>query len=277
MVKKLWMLALILLLQQAFVTLPQPGIINDSCAIDNTSFAPGERLVYKAYYNWKFVWIPAGEAVFDVIENKNDYEIKVVGKTYESYDYFFKVRDYFYSRIDKKTLYPKSFVRIIEEGDYRKFDSISFDQARQKAYSFNGKTRATAKMQQVNFNACMHDLLSVLYYLRNVNVDQYKKGNYIPTQVFFDNETLPIKVRYEGKEAQKEIKELGTYHTIKVIPDLVVGNVFKDGDKMKIWVSDDANKLPLLIESPLKIGSAKAVLKSYRGIRHKLSAKISEE
>lgn len=277
MVKKLWMLALILLLQQAFVTLPQPGIINDSCAIDNTSFAPGERLVYKAYYNWKFVWIPAGEAVFDVIENKNDYEIKVVGKTYESYDYFFKVRDYFYSRIDKKTLYPKSFVRIIEEGDYRKFDSISFDQARQKAYSFNGKTRATAKMQQVNFNACMHDLLSVLYYLRNVNVDQYKKGNYIPTQVFFDNETFPIKVRYEGKEAQKEIKELGTYHTIKVIPDLVVGNVFKDGDKMKIWVSDDANKLPLLIESPLKIGSAKAVLKSYRGIRHKLSAKISEE
>ncbi len=277
MVKKLWMLALILLFQQAFVTLPQAGIINDSCAIDNTSFAAGERLVYKAYYNWKFVWIPAGEAVFDVIENKNDYEIKVVGKTYESYDYFFKVRDYFYSRIDKKTLYPKSFVRIIEEGDYRKFDSISFDQARQKAYSFNGKTRATAKMQQVNFNACMHDLLSVLYYLRNVNVDQYKKGSYIPTQVFFDNETFPIKVRYEGKEAQKEIKELGTYHTIKVIPDLVVGNVFKDGDKMKIWVSDDANKLPLLIESPLKIGSAKAVLKSYRGIRHKLSAKISEE
>ena len=277
MTKKLLMLALILLLQQALVTMPEAVKPYDSCAIDNTSFAPGERLVYKAYYNWKFVWIPAGEAVFDVVENKNDYEVKVVGKTYDSYDYFFKVRDYFYSRIDKKTLYPKNFVRIIEEGDYRKFDSIAFDQVRQKAYSFNGKTRATAKMQEVNYGSCMHDLLSVLYYLRNIDVDQYKKGSYIPTQVLFDNETFPIKVRYDGKDAKKEIKELGTYHTIKVIPDLVVGNVFKDGDKMKIWVSDDANKLPLLIESPLKIGSAKAVLKSYKGLRHKLSSKIAEK
>ena len=45
---------------------------------------------------------------------------------------------------------------------------------------------------------------------------------------------------------------------------------------MKIWVSDDANKLPLLIESPLKIGSAKAVLKSYKGLRHKLSSKLQK-
>lgn len=272
--KKTILFCLILFSSMAFAPhqIPKPG--HDVCSIENTSFVAGERLVYKAYYNWKFVWIPAGEAVFDVIENKNDFEIRVVGKTYESYDYFFKVRDYFYSRIDKKTLYPKNFVRIIEEGDYRKFDSISFDQAKRKAYSYNGKTRATAKFQQANFDECMHDLLSVLYYLRNVNVDQYKKGSYIPTQVYFDNEKYPIKVRYEGREQKKEIKELGTYNTVKVIPDLVVGNVFKDGDKMKIWVSDDANKVPLLIESPLKIGSAKAVLKSYNGLRYKLSSKI---
>ena len=102
----------------AFAPHQTPMGDHDVCSIENTSFVAGERLVYKAYYNWKFVWIPAGEAVFDVIENKNDYEVRVVGKTYESYDYFFKVRDYFYSKIDKKTLYPKNFVRIIEEGDY---------------------------------------------------------------------------------------------------------------------------------------------------------------
>ena len=97
-------------------------------------------------------------------------------------------------------------MRIIEEGDYRKFDSIAFDQVRQKAYSFNGKTRATAKMQEVNYGSCMHDLLSVLYYLRNIDVDQYKKGSYIPTQVLFDNETFPIKVRYDGKDAKRKSK-----------------------------------------------------------------------
>lgn len=244
------------------------------CEIENTSFISGEKLVYKAYYNWGFIWLPAGEASFTLTENKTDYEVKVIGKTYESYESFFKVNDYFYSKIDKKTLYPKNFVRIIEEGNYRKFDSISFDQENKKAFSINGKTRATAKRKEVNYDICMHDLLSVLYFMRNINVEQYSKGDYIPTKVFFDNESYPIKVRYDGKEAKKSIKELGKYNTIKVTPDMVVGEVFKEGDKMKIWISDDANKVPLLIESPLKVGSAKAVLKSHSGLRHKLTAKI---
>ena len=272
MYKRFLLLLFIVFIFSAFVNKSEP--VYDDCTIENTCFTSGEKLVYKAYYNWKFIWIPAGEAEFYVKENKFDYEVKVIGKTYESYDNFFKVRDYFYSKIDKKTMFPKNFVRIIEEGDYRKFDSISFNQESRKAYSYNGKTRHSAVKKEVNFDRCMHDLLSVLYFMRNIKVENYKKGEFIPTKVFFDNETYPIKVKYEGKEGKKNIKELGTFNTIKVIPDLVVGNVFKEGDKMKIWVSDDANKLPLLIESPLKIGSAKAVLKSHSGLRHSLSSKV---
>ena len=42
---------------------------------------------------------------------------------------------------------------------------------------------------------------------------------------------------------------------------------------MNIWVTNDGNKLPVLIESPLSVGSAKAVLKSYKGLRHHLPRK----
>ncbi len=249
-------------------------VLPGDCMIENSSFKDGEKMVFKAYYNWEFVWIPAGEAVFTLKETATDYEVKVVGSTYESYEAFFRVRDYFYSKIDKKTMYPKSFVRHIEEGDYRKFDSIGFDQNGKIAYSYVGKTRKTAVKKVIPLQDCTHDLLSVLYFLRNINVSNYKPGQYIPTGVLFDNEKFPIKVKYQGKEAKKTIKDLGKFNTIKVIPDLVVGNVFKDGDKMQIWVSDDANKLPLLVQSPLKIGSAKAILKSYSGTRHTLTSKI---
>jgi hypothetical protein len=272
MFKKSLLPLCIIFFLSSFVILgePKPG----DCEIVNTSFSSGEQLVFKAYYNWKFIWIPAGEAVFNIKENKFDYEVKVTGRTYESYDNFFRVKDYFYSKIDKRTLYPKNFVRIIEEGNYRKFDSIVFDQSQHKAYSFNGKSRKLALRKEINYDDCMHDLLSVFYYLRNINVNEFKKGDYIPTKVMLDNGTFPIKVKYDGKEAKKDVKELGTFNTIRVIPDMVVGEVFKDGTKMKIWVSDDENKLPLFIESPLKIGSAKAVLKSYSGLRHPLSAQI---
>ena len=239
------------------------------CKITNTAVQSGEKLVYKAYYNWEFVWIPAGEAEFLFLDKGDCFHITVSSKTYKSYDIFFRVRDYFHSIIDKKTMYPRTFVRIVEEGKYRRFDSLSFDQKKQSAVSFNGHTRETAVKREVSLQECTHDLLSVLYFLRNMNVKEYKPGDLVPTEILFDEKIYPIKVRYDGRFDNFEIKDLGTFNAIKVIPDLVTGNVFKDGNRMQIWVSNDANKVPLLIESPLAVGSAKAVLKSYSGLRHR--------
>ena len=248
--------------------------VTNLCEMDNLSFINGEKLVYKVYYNWKFIWVPAGEVVMRVIENANDYEVKVNGSTYEAYDNFFRVRDYFYTKVDKKTLKPISFVRLVEEGDYRKFDSISFHYASQTVVSVVGKTRTDAKAEKHPLNDCLHDLVSILYSMRNTPVDAYQKGDIIPTKVFFDREIYPIKVKYNGKEKKKAIKDLGTFNTVKISPDLVSGNVFSEGARMDIWVTDDGNKIPLLIESPLKIGYGKAYLKSYSGLRHPVSSKL---
>ncbi|MBK8348970.1 MAG: DUF3108 domain-containing protein [Saprospiraceae bacterium] len=245
--------------------------ISNDCSIENTAIQGGEKIVYKAYYNWEFVWIPAGEAEFNIKENEDTYEITVVGKTYRGYDAFFRVRDYFHSVVDKKTMYPRSFVRIVEEGKYRKFDSLVFNQNQLNAVSFNGKSRSTAKRKVITIHQCTHDLLSVLYFMRNMNVAKHKPGDMIPTKILFDETIYPIKVRYEGKYDQFNIKDLGTFNTIKVIPDLVTGNVFKDGNRMHVWVTNDGNKLPLLIESPLSVGSAKAVLKSFSGLKYPFS------
>jgi hypothetical protein len=237
------------------------------CSKENTSFIGGEELVYKTYYNWKIVWIPAGEVKFTIYDEGDEYILKAVGKSYTSYDNFFRVNDFYSARIDKETLLPKTFVRYIEEGEYRKFDSLYFDQKNGKLFSFNGKTKATAKIKTFDIDPCTLDLLSVMYSLRNTKVDQYKPGEYLDISMFIDEETYPIKVIYENRE-NKKIKDLGKYSSIKVKPELVVGNVFKKGDVMNIWVSNDENKIPLLIQSPISIGSVKAVLKSYSGLRH---------
>jgi hypothetical protein len=248
--------------------------IPGECDTPNVAFKGGEHLVYKAYYNWQFVWVAAGEADFKVVDKGDTYDIKVYGKTYASYDAFFRVRDYFHTVIEKKSLFPRYFTRIVEEGNYRKFDSIVFNRASQSAVSFNGRTKAVAEKKYINIHSCTHDLLSVLYFMRNLDVNGYKVGEHIPTRILFDESIYPIKVRYEGKTKNHHIKDVGTFNTIKVIPDLVTGTVFKEGQRMNIWVSDDANKLPLLIESPLAVGSAKALLKKYGGLRNKLVSKI---
>lgn len=249
----------------SFVT-PASDSIYD-CSNKNTSFIGGEELIYRTYYNWKFLWIPAGEVKFRVIEQGDDYILEAIGKSYTSYDNFFRVNDYYSTKLDKETLRPKTFVRYIEEGDYRKFDSLSFDQKNGEVYSLNGKTKSDAIGKVFDIDPCTIDLLSVLYSLRNTNVEEYNPGDFLDISMFIDEELFPIHVIYEKSETKK-IKGLGKLKTLKVNPQLVVGNVFKEGDVMNIWVSDDKNKIPLLIESPISIGSVKAVLKSFSGLRH---------
>ena len=243
------------------------------CDTENVSFAGGEKLVYKLYYNLGLLWIPAGEVTFTVRENKENYELKAIGKTYKTYESIFKVNDYFYSKIDKKTLLPQNFVRIVHEGNYTLYDSIRFDQKNNLAFTYHGKSKSEAKSSVHKFNTCMQDMMSNLYYMRNIDLSEMKKGDKIGTKMFFDKEVFPINIGYDGQEV-KNIKDLGDFKTLRIVPDVVEGSVFKKGDHMTIWVSDDSNRIPLLIESPITVGSVKAVLKSHAGLRHKLDASI---
>ncbi len=252
----------------------QPTKINDQCGIVNSTFQGGEKLVYKLYYQLGFIWIPAGEVIFTVKDVGSAYEMRALGKTYSTYESIFKVNDYFYSKVDKETMLPRNFVRIVEEGKYRLYDSVSFDQKRNVAMTYHGKTKETAKPQFHKLNNCMQDIVSNMYSVRNIQTSNLKKGDQIELDMFFDKAVFPLNIQFGGKET-KDIKGLGGFKTIKMTPDLVGGNVFKDGDKMTLWVSDDLNKIPLLIESPVSVGSIKAVLKSYSGLKYDLSSKIN--
>ena len=241
---------------------------NEFCELSNVSFQNAESLTYKVYYNLNLIWIPAAEVEMYLSENGTDYEVKVHANSYAAYDNFFRVRDYFYSRFDKNSMRPKEFVRVIEERSYRKFDSIYFDYTSNKAVFLNGKYRNEAERTSMNINGCMHDLLSAMYCLRNVDKNKYMPGDEIEVDVVLDKEKMPVKVKYAGIEKNKKIKGLGKFNTIRVEPTLMEGEVFGKGGDMKIWVTDDKNKIPLLIETPVRVGSVKAVLKSWKNLRN---------
>ena len=244
------------------------------CDIQNTTFLPGEEITYKLYYNWNFIWLSAGEVTFRVKDTGSRYHFSASGRTYKSYEWFFKVRDYYDSYVDKETLLPYVSVRDVHEGGYRLYDRVSFDQRRNKAKSTRGKTRNETVTKEFSVDNCMHDILSIIYFTRNIDFDNMQKESLIPVKIFMDNEVWPLSVRYKGKEAKKKIKNNGTYKTIKFSPEVIAGQVFNEDTEMNVWVSDDQNKIPLLIESPVAVGSVKAVLKNYKGLRYDMTAKV---
>jgi len=91
--------------------------------------------------------------------------------------------------------------------------------------------------------------------------------------MFLDNETYNLYIRYMGKETIKT--KYGKFRAIKFKPLLVKGTIFEGGEKMLVWVSDDANHLPLRVESPISVGSIKVDMMNYKNLRYPLSSLIS--
>jgi hypothetical protein len=241
---------------------------DDFCGIRNTSFQDGENITYTVFYNVIGIYVNAGQASFTTtltrMNNKPVYHLVGDGRSNSSYDWIFKVRDRYESYIDTATLQPVKFIRNIDEGGYKKYENVTFNQKANTAITTNGVFKVPN---------CIQDVLSSIYYARNIDFSKYKENDKIPFDMFLDNEVYNLYLRYMGKETVKT--KYGKFRAIKFKPLLVKGTMFEGGEKMTVWVSDDANHIPLRIESPISVGSVKVDMMQYKNLRYPLSSLIS--
>ncbi len=240
---------------------------DDFCGIKNTSFQAGETVTFKVMYSL-VTNFGAGEVTFssslEYINNKPVFHVVGDGKTYPFYDKVFKVRDRYETYIDTNTLQPLKFIRNVYEGGYKKYENVSFNKTTNTAITNDGVFKTPA---------CVQDVLSSIYYARNIDFDKYKPGDKIPFTIFLDNELYSIYIRYLGKETIKT--KYGKFRAIKFKPMLIKGTLFEGGEKMTVWVSDDPNHIPVRIESPITVGSVKVDLIGHRNLRYPLSSLLS--
>jgi len=240
---------------------------NDFCAVRNSAFVAGETLTFKVFYTVAGLYVAAGEASFnnslEMLNNRPVYHIVGDGKTYPFYDGFFKVRDRYESYIDTTTLQPYKFIRNIYEGGYKKYENVTFNKTTNAAITNDGVFKVPG---------CIQDVLSAIYYSRNIDFNKYKPGDRIPFSLFLDKEVFEMYIRYLGKETVKT--KYGKFRAIKFKPLLIKGTIFEGGEKMTVWVSDDANKIPVRIESPISVGSVKVDMISYSNLRYPLTSLV---
>ncbi len=240
----------------------------DTCKIKNSAFKADEEVKMKVFYNSLGMYIGAGEAVFtsslERYNGKPVYHFTGTGSTYSFFDNFFKVRDKYESYVDTASLLPAKFVRNVDEGGYKKYNNVSFNQDANKAISTNGV---------FDVPNCVQDVVSMVYYVRNIDFDKYKVNDKILFDMFLDDEVFHMYIRYMGKETIKT--RYGKFNAIKIKPLLLKGTIFEGGEKMTAWLSDDPNHLLLRAESPIAVGSIKVDMMSYKNLRHPLTSLIS--
>lgn len=230
------------------------------------SYDVGEWFQFRVHYGI----VNAGYTTLEVKEatSKNKKTFHVIGKGYTTgmSKFIFAVDDLYESYIDKQTGNPYRYVRKINEGGYIKNQEGFFNAAENKvlAKDYKHKTEKTIAIPKNT-----QDLLSAFYYLRNhPNIDKIKPGEAIAIDLFFDNEITKFKLKFIGIE--RITTKFGIVSTMVFKPSVQSGRIFKADESLTIWISNDANKLPVRIKANLVVGSLKADLENYKGLQHPL-------
>lgn len=236
--------------------------------VENTAFKRGEKLTFRVYYQSMLTGkVTAGEAQIEVKNKqvtKKDrpvYHIVGTGESKGAFDFFFKVRDRFETYIDEEGMFPWQFVRRTREGGFKKDDDVTFEQYNNLAISRNAVKRVPANIQ---------DIVSVFYYARTLNVDGIRPGDSFPLSFFLDDSVYVSKIIFLGREVVKT--EVGTFNCLKFKPMVATGEVFKEPYPMQLWVTDDKNRIPVLMQSAVIVGSVKMELISFENILNPITA-----
>jgi hypothetical protein len=248
-------------------------VAQKNCSVTNTAFKSGEQFQYKIYYNWGAIWMAAGEASFGAalttVNGRSVYHFVGLGATYPKYDWFYKVNDKYESYADTTTLKPIRFKREAREGGSYTFDDYVFNARKNKVFTVSQRNKKPTVVDSITINSCTNDVMTAIFYARCLDFSKYKPNDTIPITFVLDGEVFPSYIRYLGKEVITS-DLLGKVRCIKFRPKLVEGTIFKGGEGMTVWVTDDENKMPVYVETPIVIGTIKVQLSDYKGLKNKM-------
>ena len=243
------------------------------------AFDAGEKLSYVIQYRCLGIRSDVGNARMELsptpyFEGRPTFQSVASGETVKFFDSFFKVRDVYKSRFFSDNGRPIWFHRDIEEGGYKVTNDMHWNTATDE---IDAKARYISSKRSKDTllagRPCTYDLISLFYAARNMDYSEVIPGKNYPLSFVIDEEIYDIYFRFEGREV-KRIPKMGTFRTMKFALMVIEGEVFNGDYEIFLWISDDKNKIPLWIESPIRVGTVMGRLTGYENLKHPLSSKI---
>ncbi|MBK6263770.1 DUF3108 domain-containing protein [Marivirga sp. S37H4] len=259
-----------IILSFLFLLIPYQG--KSQCLPQKTAYQSGEVIWYDVKYNWGFIWVDAAEVKFAVEdakwEGKDAYWFQGYGRSMPKWDWVYKVRDSFDAIGTIQQLKPLYFHRNTNEGGYKVSEKYWFNKETKTIRSSIITSKQEEKVEKtIPYNDCIFDVLTAIYYARNLDFSPYTINEKIPFNLIVDGKVHNLFVRYLGKEIM-EMPSGERYKSIKFSALLVEGTIFDGGEDMTVWVTDDQNKIPLKVEAKIQVGWVKAFLKSTKGLKY---------
>ena len=191
------------------------------------------------------------------------------GNSVGLFDIGIRIRDNWGAYLDTASIIPHKAYRYIEEGKYRKNEMVNFDHENDVAtvLKLDKKTRKLKEKKDFMVPNNVLDIVGGYYFLRTIDYDNYKKGDVIKVSSFFGDEIYDVNVRFLGRETIST--KVGDINAIVMAPSLPNNDFFSGGDDpVKVWISDDANKVPLKVKADLALGAIEVDIKEMKNLRN---------
>lgn len=251
--------------------------IGAQCKLNNTFFQAGEELTYDLYFKYGIISKKAGtsslKTVSERYNNVDAYKMTLLARSSGAVRKIFNLDDTL-SCYTTKDLVPLAYMKNALEGDDYTVERVRYNYDGQ-GVTLNAKRTKNGKFrfdETIKSTSCIYDMMSVVFYARTLDYSGMRKGQTTKVDFISGKKKVNMIIEYDGIETV-EANDDKKYSCIKLVLS-IMDDAFSDKkEAMKVYITNDDNHMPVRLDSKLKIGSTRAMLKSYRGNKHPVKTK----
>jgi len=248
----------------------QPGPVKKGTG--NSSFKTGEELTYKVTFGFMTV----GKSVTRVdpnlyqVNGKTCYKIDAFGETSDWISWVARIDDNWGAYLDTSSVSTQVSYRKLREARYRLDERTDFDHGAGKAV-VSVKDKKTGKFstkKTFDIPEYATDLIGGFIHLRFIDFSRLKKGDTISIAGFLEDTGYHLKVHYAGKQTLET--RLGKISCHVLVPRMPDNKLFDGENSIRVWISEDTNRIPVKIEAKMFVGSTGIELTGHKNLKNKL-------
>lgn len=157
------------------------------------------------------------------------------------------MRDRVESYPDLVDLLTRRSAKELKEGKHERRSMLEWDQESGKVTAGDG--------QSIPIDPGTRDVLSAFYYVRTLDLHV---GDRIPIRAHDDGKTYDLWIVVQAEETIDT--PLGRFDCLVVEPELETDGLFKRSGSLRVWVTRDAARMPVMMQSKIKVGAVSAIL-----------------
>ncbi|MDA3891900.1 MAG: DUF3108 domain-containing protein [Salinivirgaceae bacterium] len=243
---------------------------SQSITLSNPAFEPNEKLSYIAKYNMKGLMTELAGIDMEVTnitgKKRPVYRLKFTANTLSSWDDYVKVRHAYQTYIDPATIKPLIMAQDSDVKGVTTKGKYIFKHKSGVVKMAISKSNGSGVTRDLNIKKNTYDVVSMIYLSRSLNYANMKIGQKTPLSVAFLERLIDFNIKYLGKETIN-VKGMGNKQCYKI--GIVLNQKFiVEPNATHIWLTADANKVPVLIQTIYKEGKAQVELSKFEGLKN---------